>query len=278
MPTRTVTNKLIQLVSLALALAPAHMHAQDSLKSPQGQTSSQSPPSDGDADTLPFRRFSWGAQVRYFPQLSIVRGSINDYNSATNSATTYDTTSASSRFSIGPALDWNLSQRWSIRFYAMFDHLQYTKVTQYYTGGDSTSGTLSKTLTEHTSAGYWDFPVVVRYHFGQNSQTKGMPLLGYLHRHWFVEGGGVLRTLIDVRTGNDTLYADNTTAYNEIPATPAHRTLGGAVVGIGIRDIDDFNFRLIPEVRYTFWSGPSFEQDSTLTRTRQIEIDLSLVR
>ena len=280
MTTRTVTTKFIWLASIATALVPTQMRGQEGLKSSQGQVSSSpSLQSGNDSNNqLPFRRFSFGVQFRYFPQVSIVRRSIDDYNSKANTATTYNTTSASSRFGVGPVMDANLSERWTIRFSPMFDHLQYTKVKEYYTGGDSSSGTLKQTLTEHTRAGYWDFPVVARYHFGQNSGANGGSTLRYFRTHWFVEGGGVVRTLINVRTGNDTLNSDNTTAYNEIPASPSHRTIEGAIVGLGIRDIDDFHFKLIPEVRYIYWSGPSFEQDSTHTRARQIEVGLSLVR
>jgi hypothetical protein len=93
----------------------------------------------------------------------------------------------------------------------------------------------------------------------------------------FIEGGGILRNLINVRTGNDTLNSDNSTAYNETPVRPAHRTVEAAVIGVGLHFTDDFNLKVMPEVRYMFWSAPSFESESTLSRTRQLEVGLSIV-
>lgn len=91
----------------------------------------------------------------------------------------------------------------------------------------------------------------------------------------FFEAGGAARHLMTVRSGNDTLNSDNSTAYNEIPVIPKHNTVEGVTVGAGLRFVDEFNIKVMSEVRYTLWSSPIFESQSTLSRDRQLEVDLS---
>ncbi len=105
--------------------------------------------------------------------------------------------------------------------------------------------------------------------------TPHFAFIGRMPSHMFVEGGGTMRHLTTVRSGNDTLNADNSTAYNEKPVTPKNRTVEGAVIGVGLRFSDDYNIKVIPEIRYTFWLRPLFESQSTQSKTRQLEIGLS---
>jgi hypothetical protein len=173
-----------------------------------------------------------------------------------------------------------------IRAEAFFGHLQYTKVTQVYTG-TPTDGTLNVTYTEHTRTGYWDFPLLVRYQnsprpatTSSSSSSTGPKInlsFNPILSHGFVEGGAIVRQLTAVRSGNDTLDSDNSMAYNEIPTKANNSTVEGAVVGLGFHFVDEFNLKVMPEVRYIFWSGPTFESQSTLSRTRQLEVGLSLV-
>jgi hypothetical protein len=258
--------------------------AQDSqTKAPSGTSSSDSPA----PETKRFRRFSYGARFRWWSTQPFDGSAFNVQSTQTQISHAYSTTSAAGRYSVGPAFDLNFTSHVSIRAEAFFQHLEYTKVTQVYEGTVA-SGTLNVTYTEHTRTGYWDFPVLVRFQgsprppapatstSSTSRSTFHLPLQG-LTSHMFIEGGGILRNLMNVRTGNDTLNSDNSTAYNETPVRPAHRTVGAAVIGVGLHFADDFNLKVMPEVRYMFWSAPSFESESTLSRTRQLEVGLSIV-
>jgi hypothetical protein len=89
-----------------------------------------------------------------------------------------------------------------------------------------------------------------------------------------VEGGFALRALTRVRTGTETLNADDTTAYNEIPAS-ANRLVRGAVAGIGFQFVDGYNIKTTPEIQYTRWFGATFQLPSNTWRTGQLEIGVS---
>ncbi len=277
---------LISVAALYGQAPTAQQPAQDSeTKTPSGTStrSSQSP----ETETKPrARRFSYGAQLRWWSAQPFDGKGIEVGDSTTNISHAYDTTSASGRWGIGPVVDMTLTSHIVIRAEAFFGHLQYSKVTQVYTG-TPTDGTLNVTYTEHTRTGYWDFPLLVRYQNSprppstSSSSSSTGPKINFsfnpILSHGFVEAGAIVRQLTTVRSGNDTLDSDNSTAYNEIPTKANHSTVEGAAVGLGFRFVDELNLKVMPEVRYILWSGPTFESQSTLSRTRQLEVGLSFV-
>jgi len=278
------------VVSSAAALcgqAPAAQQPtqESETKAPSGTSSSSSQAPETDTKRRA-RRFSYGAQLRWSSAQPFDGKGIEVGDSKTDISHAYDTTSASSRWGIGPVVDMTLTSHIVIRAEALFEHLQYTKVTQVYTG-TPTDGTLNVTYTEHTRTGYWDFPLLLRYQnspprpttstSSSNSGSRIHFSLNPIVSHAFVEVGGIVRQLTTIRSGNDTLDSDNSTAYNETPTKASHSTVEGAVVGLGLRFVDELNLKVIPEVRYILWSGPTFESQSTLSRTRQLEVGLSFV-
>jgi len=290
------TNLRIVVCVVAMTAGGVRLHSQDadapkadqsSAAKKDGQVSSSSQPA---AEPV-LRRFSFGAQVRWWPSQPFYNRYFEADNTNANTGTTYATSSSSSRFGLGPVMDVHLNANWLVRVEGLFQHLEYTKTTTLYTGGGASDGTVNKTYTEHTRTGAWDLPFMAQYHrtplpaatrsVSSTSSTVSEKLSWLSPRsifaHAFFEGGGIIRQLTTVRTGNDTLNSDNTTAYNETPVTPSNRRIVGAVVGAGLRFVDDFNLKLMPEVRYIYWTAPTFQSASTLSRTRQIEVDLSLV-
>jgi hypothetical protein len=89
-------------------------------------------------------------------------------------------------------------------------------------------------------------------------------------------GGVVMRKTSNIRTSNETVNPDATTAYNEYRAVPAHRTVMGAVAGLGFRFVDDYHLKVSPEARYTFWREPSFDSESTHSRRGQLEVGIAI--
>ena len=53
---------------------------------------------------------------------------------------------------------------------------------------------------------------------------------------------------------------------------PKHRSSFGAMVGAGIQFVDEFGIHVVPEVRYTRWMNPTFE-NLTTTMTQVDEPD-----
>jgi len=227
-----------------------------------GQSSTAS---SNDSTDKPFRRFSYGFRVRAFTSNGFDDKSLNLSNTQANTSQAISTTTTTSRFRLGPAIDLNLSRKLSIQAEAYFQGLQYTTETKSYTGTSTDSGTLKSTVTERTKTSFWDVPVLLRY--------KGLSEHRFLSQT-IVEGGFSVRALTRIRTGTETLNADSTTAYNEIPAT-GNRLVKGAVAGIGYQFEDGYHIKTTPEIRYTHWFGTTFQSQSSRSKSGQLELGLS---
>jgi hypothetical protein len=223
------------------------------------------------ADEAPSRRFSFGLGFRWVPASLIEDGSSGSADTKANTSQTVATAGERFRYGLAPAVEMRLTGKFSIRTEFCFQTMGYTKTTSNYKGIDDPATTtdertLKSTITEHTKARYYEVPVVVRY----QGLSKGRIL-----SRAFVEGGAAVRILGKVTTGTSTLNSDSSTAYNEIPVTPASGTIVGGVVGAGLRFMDDLTIKVTPGVRYTFWSGSTFDLDPTRSRTRQLEVGVS---
>ena len=94
---------------------------------------------------------------------------------------------------------------------------------------------------------------------------------------WFVEGGGVLRRVSNIRSSTDsTINFAATTCCDTTPAVPANHTARGAVAGGGAYFKDDFGIHIVPEVRYTRWLSQTFQSNSTGMQRNQVEAMVSL--
>jgi hypothetical protein len=121
---------------------------------------------------------------------------------------------------------------------------------------------------EDTRAKFFDFPVAVRY-YGKDRHTAGP--------RWFVEGGAALRHVSRIKTSVDTTVgAADTVCCSTTPAQPAVRTIRGFVGGFGVQLIDPVGVRVVPQVRYTRWSGRTFDAFSNRTELNQVEAMISL--
>jgi len=57
---------------------------------------------------------------------------------------------------------------------------------------------------------------------------------------------------------------------------PQHRSSVGVVAGVGVQFDDEFGIHVVPEVRYTRWINPTFDNLSTNTQRNQVEAAISL--
>jgi len=237
----------------------------------QGQSASSTQSIESEETPADSRRFFVGFRVRALP-LGVL-GYSKLERSATTSATswTFTTTPKSPHLGVGPALEFNLSERLTLRTELLFHRLSYEKVTEIFQGTDnpntSTDERKKTTLTERTKASLWDVPVMLRY--------QGVRPSGILSK-LYLSGGLAIRSAANIRTGTETVFSDSSTDYNEIPAPHSKRNLLGGVVGAGFRFVDEFNIKVTPEVRYTFWSGFTFASESTRTSRGQLEVGIAL--
>jgi hypothetical protein len=218
------------------------------------------------------RRLFLGFRVRGFESNVLGGRTVNTENATAKTSQIFTTDTSARQLSVGPTVEMRIRGKLSISGEAFYHRPSYRKVTRSYTGTDDPSTstderTLKSTVTETTKATYWDFPVVLRY--------RGLKRAGLLS-HAFVEGGWALRTVSSIATGNETVFSDGTTGYNENRAQPAVRNLRGMVGGAGFRFVDAFGVKVTPQARYTYWSGESFQADSTRSRRNQFEIGIGL--
>ena len=254
-----------------LALIVPVVHGQTSGTSAAGEKSP--PPAAAEkASEAPSKKMAIGFYVRAMPMRAL---SVMDNGQVLASTTSnkvnydwnYNTTSRSFPIGGGLALDAPLSPRMLLTVDLLFNRLRYTKVTDTYWGTDdptTASDERSHTqTTEDTKARIFDLPV--------------LRPSGFLS-HFYVSGGPSVRLATTVRTTNNILNADATTANNQNPAQVSKRVLIGATAGVGLRFIDEFNIRVTPEVRYTRWNGMTFAQDSTRSPRNQLEIGIAFSR
>jgi hypothetical protein len=217
------------------------------------------------------RRFSFGGRITGYPLSVLPDGRIERTQETPPVSTIFTTTSDSGRAGIGPSIEFAISRSVSVSAELLFHRAGYEQVTETYQGTDNSDTSederLLTTVTERTKASFWDIPVMIRYH--------GLRSEGWLSRVC-ISGGGSLRLTTNIRTGTETVHPDDETSYNGNRVSPARRNLPGVTAGIGFRYIDDYNFKLTPEVRYTRWLGASFASDSTQARRNQIEVGIAI--
>jgi hypothetical protein len=92
-----------------------------------------------------------------------------------------------------------------------------------------------------------------------------------------VEGGAAIRRVSRVSTATDTTINDGTlSCCDNTPAPVARRQVRGLVAGAGLQFIDPVGVRVVPEVRYTRWTGTPFDSPSLSIQRNQIEAVISL--
>jgi hypothetical protein len=144
----------------------------------------------------------------------------------------------------------------------LYHRLDYTQTSQIT---DTVSGNTG--ITETTRATLWDLPVMLRY--------RGLRESGLLSKIYFA-GGGEVRRVTNIGTSTVTNLPNGTTTTSNAPTIPSKRDVTGAVVGVGLRFVDDFNIKLSPELRYTRWMGATFDSESTRSGRNQLEIGIAL--
>ena len=160
------------------------------------------------------------------------------------------TASHSSHFGVGPAVEFVPNPHWAISVEALWQKMQYTKVTSIAWGTDDPTTTNDERVhmfrNENTRSTLWDVPVMVHY--------RGLRGTGALSR-LYVAAGVVGRAATKISTSLLTTFPDTTTATTSPTVVPSKRNLLGGVAGIGFRVVDDFKINWTPEIRYTRWAG-----------------------
>jgi hypothetical protein len=218
------------------------------------------------------RRFSAGATLTVLGLSLVPAGSKDIVTTTPPVDALYTTTGASQRIGYGATVQAMITGHFGLDVSLFARRIGYKLNTDIYTGVDDPNTVqderIHTVLNEDTRAHIYDLPVVVRYYVKER-HTPGP--------RFFVEGGGALRRISNLRSSRD--ITDNSGTYTcctFTPAVPARRTVRGLVVGAGVQLNDPIGIRVVPEVRYTRWVGQTFSSPGVDTRRDQVEGMLSL--
>jgi hypothetical protein len=227
------------------------------------------------------RRLSFGVRAEAFPLRLF---NIHDFATSTTQPIadyTYSASSSSSKVGLGPTVEYRWTNRWSFGVEVNFHHADYQGTIVELSGlpgnNSPTDNRVPTTTTDTTQANYWDVPILARYYGLPKPQSwlvRRIPRT--LFDRAYVVGGLEFQHVGRVRTGNAVSNADGTTAYNEISDKPHLGNQPGLVVGIGLRFMDEFHIKVMPEVRFVRWEGSTFEGPSYHSVVNQLEGGLGL--
>ena len=206
------------------------------------------------------RRLSVGFRVAGYPFNPLHNVTDNFTTTGTVPATyTITTSNDYMKIGFGPSLEFAVTRRFTLVGEVFYHRLNYTQTTQV------TQGTLSEGITENTRGNFWDIPGLIRF--------RGLREEGLLS-HMYFDGGGAFRDAAQIKSNFVINNPNGTTTYSSTPIRPSEKILGGAVVGAGLRFVDDFGIKMEPELRYTRWFGRTFDSESTRSSPNQIEVDI----
>jgi len=241
-----------------------------------------SPPAEAEqpaaAPAPKLERFAFGFRIRTLPwqPLSVMTDRrVMDTTFAGRTA--YDLNSSTSSLSPsvggGLAFEFRLARRVRMTAEALFHRVRYERKYDSYSGSDDPATAQdersSLNITERTKGRLWDLPLLVHY--------RGLQSSGPLSHLW-ISGGLALRTISSIRTSSETKNPDGSGSSSFAAVQPSHRNLIGAVIGVGLRFIDEFNIKVTPEIRYTRWSTATFAAETTRSPRGQLEISIGFTR
>jgi hypothetical protein len=138
------------------------------------------------------------------------------------------TSTSTNRYLVGPTVELHLGWGFGLEVDALYRHFDYTNIV------GSTIGALGSV----TSAGDWEFPLLVKYRFPSK----------------------VVRPYVDGGVAFDRLSGLTST----VTGSPEKGTTMGAVLGVGI-DVHILILHLLPELRYTRWTSQHFNIANVLS-------------
>jgi hypothetical protein len=277
--------KTFVTVCLAATLCGYCAEGQDAPQNPapSSPSSPQNPPpstpssSSSSSSSAPApkteRRFTGGVTLTVLG-LGLVPKKTVTVDNTSEISTQYETEDSSERIGYGLTLQTRIRDHFYLDLSGFLRRIGYQITTTVATTTTSTlNGTSFPTTTttsthEDTHGRLIDIPLVLRYY--GTGKRPGSP-------RWFLEAGGAWRLANDIRTSTDTTDASgNVTCCTFTPTVPEHRSAIGMVAGGGVQFVDEFGIHVVPEVRYTRWVNPIFQNESTTTQRNEVEADISL--
>jgi hypothetical protein len=225
-------------------------------------------------DTAPARKLHRplvGFRVEYYPLRFFDITTVQTTTNTPAASYTYTAKSNSPKYIVGPAAEYRWSSHLSLGVELHFHHADYTQTTTLRSGvpppNSSFDTRTTTTITQDSKINYWEIPLVAHYY--------GFLKEGRFSRS-YASGGVQYRHVGRIRTGNTYSYPDGTSDYNETPPPASLTNQFGAVVGVGMRFLDDFNIKMAPEIRYIRWFGTTLQGPAFRSAANQFEASIGL--
>ena len=206
--------------------------------------------------------------------LSLIKGATSTVNNTSEISTQYQTKGASERIGYGVTIQGRVTDHFYVDLSGILRRIGYQLTTTVSTtttsvlNGTTFPVTSTTSTHEDTRARLVDIPVVLRY-YGTGKRPGSV--------RWFLEAGGAWRLANDIRTSLDSTDASgNLTCCTYTPTVPQNRHSIGIIAGAGLQFVDEFGIHVVPEVRYTRWQSPIFNNFTTNTQRNQVEANISL--
>jgi hypothetical protein len=143
---------------------------------------------------------------------------------------------ATSRYTVGPALELRLNGRFSAEFSALYQPFSFQE-----------SGIIGVPSSRKTTGGLWQFPVLLRYSFFEGPIRP------------FVAVGPSFQAAAKI-TASDMTVVDPTPVISH--PEPTRRAIAGVAAGGGLQ-FSIGRLRISPELRYTRWGVENFDFTQT---------------
>ena len=155
---------------------------------------------------------------------------------------------------LGPTVELRLPAGLGIELDALYRRLNYS-------GTDVTSGVTTTTTISSTSADAWEFPLLLKYRFH-------IPVVKP-----YVDAGFAWDTLAGLKQSiRQTVATITSASTTSTPADLHKKGTSGFVMGAGL-DIHALVIHISPEVRYTHWGSPHFENPAGLVKSNQSQAE-----
>ena len=219
------------------------------------------------------RRFVFGGTLSFLALPSISGGKKSEVYGTPPVSIESQADSRSKYFGAGVSLNAFVTERWAVGLGFIWRRTGYrltTKIHDTIDNPDTTADerTLLQTITEETRAHYYDVPLLIR-RFNKGRYEPGW--------RYFYEAGPTLRTVQRIRTAVQSETETTIDCCDETPAVPSKKNLLGVTAGAGLILRDDFNIKIIPEVRYTRWFGGAFNTRAATSRKDQVDVSISFL-
>jgi opacity protein-like surface antigen len=160
---------------------------------------------------------------------------------------------------LGPTIELRLPAGLGVELDALYRRTNYSGIDATTNGLNTITTTISS-----TSANAWEFPLLLKYRFH-------VPVVKP-----YVDAGFAWDTLAGLRQSiRQTVATITNASTTSTPADLHKKGTSGFVMGAGV-DIHALVIHLSPEVRYTRWGSPHFEDPAGLVTSNQNQAEFLL--